>query len=163
MKKTTIHHDTASDNEYDIAHLERHVVEYIQKATQTAPERRYRVRVSYSDHCYTKATPAADRVFDEKRYELSKQLPQIISELMNRECHHTGRTNFVTFDIDESQTYEIYFEVFKKEGLNLRVQSAYIRDQARMGSRPGRAKIRFSTILYNVLNDKPIHPPRQKR
>jgi hypothetical protein len=84
-----------------------------------------------------------------------------MSELMSRECHHTGRTNFVTFDIDEHRTYEVYFEVFKKDGkLYIRVQSAYIRDAAFLSGRPARAIIRFHVILFNVYHEKPIHPPR---
>jgi hypothetical protein len=78
------------------------------------PERRYSVEVSYSDHCYTKSIQCGARMFDLDRYEQSKLLPQIMSELMSRECHHTGRTNFVTFDMDEHRTYEVYFEAFKK-------------------------------------------------
>jgi hypothetical protein len=83
---------------------------------------------------------------------------------MSRECHHTGRANFVTFDIDECRTYEVYFEVFKRAGrLYIRVQSAYIRDEDKVSNRPTRAKIRFHVILYNVYHGKPIHPPQQKQ
>ncbi|MDR1508775.1 MAG: hypothetical protein LBS53_03985 [Synergistaceae bacterium] len=88
-------------------------------------------------------------------------MPKIMSELMSRECRHTGRTNFVTFDIDEHRTYEVYFEVFKKDGkLYIRVQSAYIRGAAFLSSRPARARIRLHVILFNVYHGKPIHPPR---
>lgn len=160
MKK---YHDAISGKKYDISHLEKHLVEYIQNATKKDPERRFRVEISYSNHCYTKANADGTRLFDKERYELSKLLPLIISELMNRECHHTGRTNFVTFDVGATRSYEVYFEVFRKNGLNLRVQSAYLRDESRMGNRPVRSRIRFSTILYNVQNNKPIHPPKQKR
>ena len=155
--------DAVTGDRYDISHLERQVVEYVQHATAKDPERRYRVEVTYSDHCYTKGRPDGGRLFDPERYEQSKQLPKIVAALMSRECHHTGRTNFVTFDIDKTRTYEVYFEVFKRGGLRLRVQSAYIRDAGGAANRPRRAKINFHTILYNVLNDRAIHPPRQKR
>ena len=82
---------------------------------------------------------------------------------MTRECHHTGKSNFVTFDLGEGKTYEVYFEVFKKDGLKIRVQSAYIRSENREEGQPKRAKIKFMTILYNIQNEKPIHPPQQKR
>jgi hypothetical protein len=159
----TFYRDNATGNKYDISHLERHVVEYVQEAAEGKPERRYSVEVSYSDHCYTKGNPDDHcvRMLDADRYEQSKLLPNIVSELMVRECHHTGRLNFITFDIDKHRVYEVYFEVFKQDKkLNIRVQSAYIRDKDRLDSQPRRAKIKFSTILFNVLHNKPIHPPR---
>ncbi len=155
--------DAATGQEYDISHLERRSIEYVQSATAKDPERRYRVEVTYSDHCYTKRDRDGNRLFDAERYEQSRLLPRIIAELMHRECHHTGRANFVTLDIDGVRTYEVYFEVFKKSGLHLRVQSAYIRDKDRTAGRPGRARIKFHTILFNIQNGKPIHPPKQKR
>ena len=158
------YHDNATGKKYDIRHLRRHTVEYIQVAAGGKLERRYSVEVSYSGHCYTKREPSGIRVFDIGRYEQSKLLPRIMAELMIRECHHAGMMNFVTFDIDEHRTYEVYFEVYKKDGnLHIRVQSAYIRDKTRLSSQPRRAKIRFSTILFNVLHNKPIHPLQQKK
>ena len=158
------YHDNTTGKKYDIGHLRRHVVEYVQEAAGENPERRYSVEVSYSNHCYTERNDAGERSFDIARYEQSKTLPDIMAELMTRECHHTGKTNFVTLDIDEDRIYEVYFEVFKrKKKLYIRVQSAYIRDKSRMSSQPRRAKIKFSTILFNMLHDKPIHPPQQKK
>ena len=158
------YYDNATEKKYDIRHLRRHTVEYIQEAKEGKSERRYSVEVSYSNHCYTKEESDGIRVFDIDRYEQSKLLPRIMAELMTRECHHTGMMNFVTLDIDVNRTYEVYFEVFKKAGkLYLRVQSAYIRDETRLSSQPRRAKIRFSTILFNVLHGKRIHPPQQKK
>ena len=156
------YYDPATAKYYDTNHLKKHVIEYIQLPLQDKPECRYSVEVSYSNHCFTKAGNETDRIFDLERYEESKRLPQIMGELMSRECHHTGKNNFVTFDLGEGKTYEIYFEVFKNEGLKIRVQSAYIRDPHRLYSQPGRSKIKFSTILFNTQHDKPIHPPRQK-
>jgi hypothetical protein len=155
--------DNTTGKKYDISHLEQHKVEYVQVSINGKPERRYSVEVSYSNHCYTKRLDNI-RIFDIERYKQSKLLPRIIAELMTRECHHTGKTNFVTLDIDANRTYEVYFEMFKKvEKLYMRVQSAYIRDKNRLSSQPRRAKIRFSTILFNVLHDKPIHPPQRKK
>ena len=155
------YHDRDTGEKYDLTHLRRHTVEYIQAAIGENPERRYSVEVSYSDHCYTSGESNDGRVFDIGRYEQSKLLPGIMTELMTRECHHTGKTNFVTLDIDEYRVYEVYFEVFKQERkLYIRVQSAYIRDKDRLDNQPRRAKIRFSTILFNVLHGKPIHPPQ---
>ena len=157
------YHDPATATSYDISHLKKHVIEYIQPPLGEKPECRYSVEISYSDHCFTKAINETGRIFDLERYEESKRLPQIMGELISRECHHTGKNNFVTFDLAEGKTYEIYFEVFKKGSLKIRVQSAYIRDPDRMHSQPGRSKIKFSTILFNTQNEKPIHPPQQKR
>ena len=158
------YYDSATGKRHDVRHLRRHVVKYVQESVGEKTERHYNVEVSYSGHCYTKAKTGSTRIFDIDRYEQSKLLPRIMAELMIRECHHTGNTNFVTLDIDEYRIYEVYFEVFKKGGkLYLRVQSAYIRDKERLSSQPRRAKIKFSTILFNVLHGKPIHPPQQKK
>ena len=135
------YYDNTTSKKYDIRHLRRCVVEYVQRPAGEKPERRYSVEISYSDHCYTKAKSDGTRVLDIDRYKQSILLPSIMAELMVRECHHTGKTNFVTFDIDEHRTYEIYFEVFKKAGkLCIRVQSAYIRDKNLLNNQPRRAK-----------------------
>jgi len=142
----------------DLSHLATHSVSYIQTATNNNPERHYDVEVSYSNHCYTKRKENSEkRIFDAVRYRLSKELPQIICDLMNRECHCTGNANFFTFDIDSDRTYEVYFKVHKRfDRLFLHVQSAYIRDKDRIEQRPVRSKVRFQTILYNILHNKPI-------
>lgn len=160
-------------NAPDISHLQAHTVIFVVPPDQKKgkPEVRYSVEVSYSNHCYTRAVldingeKAVQREFDVARYELSKRLPEIVSDLMNRKCSFAQERNLNYFTVDAGPDgeYEIYFEVFKKPGtktLGLRVQSAYVRDQDKLSSRPRWRAIKFSVILFNVLHDKPIKAPR---
>lgn len=157
----------------DISHLRAHTVIFVVPPDQKKgkPEIKYSVEVSYSNHCYTKSMRSERgektevREFDETRYELSKRLPEIVSGLMNRKCSFAQERNLNYFTVDAGPDgeYEIYFEVFKKPGtktLGLRVQSAYVRDQDKLSSRPRWRAIKFSVILFNVLHDKPIKAPR---
>ena len=144
-------------------HLRPREVEYVQQPVEGKPERLYRVKVTYSHHAFTEHGPNGQREFNDVRYKQSFALPSIINGLMQRECHHTGRQNFFTIEMVGDRCYEVYFEIFKtSEGLNLRVQSAYFRDADNIRNQPRRAKVGFATILFNVKNGKPIHPPQQK-
>jgi len=152
-------------SEYDISHLKPHTVIYIipPDAKKNRGELKCHVMVSYSDHCYTKAVgDATQREFDLTRYELSKNLPEIISGLMSRKCSFALDRNFFTVESKERGEYEIYFSVYKNSfgKMALRVQSAYIRDKERLLGRAKWRTINFSTILSNVLYNKPMRPPR---
>lgn len=153
-------------NQYDLSHLEPHTIKFIVPGNEKTgiPERVYLVEVSYSDHCYTKSVvdratskKAQNREFDPARYELSKQLPEIIGSLSERRCSFAQacqRQNYFTISVGE---YEVYFEVFKREkSLVLRVQSAYVREPENLINRPKWRPIRFGIILYNVLHAKPV-------
>ena len=103
------------------------------------------------------------RVFDFVRYELSKQLPQIIQSLDKRKCYHTGKGNYFTVDIQDVGEYDVYFKVArssKRGSLTLFVQSAYVRDQNHAENRPRKKPIRFSIIAYNTLMGKGIKQPK---
>ena len=147
----------------DVSHLVSRIVEYIVPADnkRNKPERCYRVTVIYSNHCYTKATESGERLFDERRYELSKKLPDIISNLLNLPCSFANGNNYYTVEfVDNSEQYEIYFEVYKLKAtgtLHLMVHSAYVRDIERLKDRPKWKSVRFSTILYSALSGKKLH------
>lgn len=147
----------------DVSHLVPNIVEYIVPADnrRNKPERCYRVTVMYSNHCYTKATENGERIFDKRRYELSKKLPGIISNLPNLSCSFANGNNYYTVElVDDNEQYEIYFEVYKFKAtgtLHLMVHSAYVRDIERLKDRPKWKSIRFSTILYATLTGKKLH------
>jgi hypothetical protein len=166
---------------YDLAHLHPRSVVYRQEASEGKPERGYRVDVIFSMHCFTRRlkdgeTPDAAllyrdsrecRVFDFRRYELSKRLPAIIEELHRRKCYHSGKGNFFVVEIitedGEREDYEIFFAASRssrKGVVNLYVQSAYVRDAEHAGDRPKRKPIGFTVVLFNTLSNKPIRIPK---
>lgn len=107
------------------------------------------------------------RIFDFVRYELSKRLPEIIEGLGQRKCYHTGEGNFFSVEIIQENgrviEYDIFFVASRsslKGKINLSVQSAYIRDAEYASSRPVKKPIGFFVILFNTLNNKPIHTPQ---
>lgn len=163
---------------YDLSHLHPCTLEYEVPAKNDRPPLRFIVDVIYSKHCFSKAAPADEydpgmfyrdrfdprnrdpRLFDFRRFRLSKQLPEVIGSLVRRKCMHTGHGNFFTVAlIDESGQsvdYDIFFTVSRSSTqgrLNLYVQSAFVREKEKLP--PGR-RIRFEIILYNVLVGKPI-------
>lgn len=149
----------------DLSHLKPHTVIFIVPAdiNKKYNERQCPVLVSYSDHCYTKSVGGTEqREFDLTRYEVSKELPDIIGGLMQRKCSFALDRTFFTIETKQQGPYEIYFSVYKNSfgKIALRVQSAYIRDEERLIDRPKWRTINFSTILNNVLHDKRMRPPR---
>lgn len=167
---------------YDLAHLHPYAYIFEQPAQGKAPSRQYEAHISFSLHCFTRGLKSGEtldpsfaysdsretRVFDLKRYELSKMLREIIKALPKVKCYHTGHGNFFTIHGLNPQNglpeaYEIYFTASrssKRPGtLNLFIQSAYVRDMAHAGSRPRQKPIGFFVILHNTLKSKPIHPP----
>jgi len=161
---------------YDLSHLNSRTATYEQPAKGDKPVRQYQVEVIFSLHCFTRGfqeneQPERDllysdsretRVFDFRRYELSKQLPRIMQELADRKCYHSGKGNFFTVEVFDEQEekieYDIFFEASKSEKrgtIRLFVQSAYVRD-AKHRSRPALNRIGFYVILFNTINNKPI-------
>ncbi len=102
------------------------------------------------------------RVFDFRRYELSKMLPKIVEGLPKRKCRTGDRNkgNFFTVEVVEDGgknfDYDVFFMVSKaseKGYLNLFIQSAYIRERSTLGHSTA---ISFLIILHKVLNKIPI-------
>jgi hypothetical protein len=145
------------------------------------PERRYKTDVTFSSHCFTRGLKDGEqperallysdvretRIFDFRRYTLSKYLPGIVDGLAERKCFHTGVGNFFTVEIcDENGSpaeYEIFFKAYKpaKKGtISLSVESAYVRDKQHANAKPFGKAIGFYVILFNTLNNKPIRVPK---
>jgi hypothetical protein len=164
---------------YDLSHLHPRSITYEQPAKNNKPACRYSAEVSFSLHCFTRGIKENEqpdqglvysdsrerRVFDFQRYELSKQLPDIVQNLPQRKCYNTGKGNFFTVvaigDRGQEIEYDVFFEASRsaKKGLVLVVQSAYVRDTEH-GSRPKAKPIGFLVILFNTLNNKPIKMPQ---
>ena len=154
-------------------------ITYEQPAKGDKPALQYDVEASFSLHCFTKGIGVNEqldkdllysdsretRIFDFRRYELSKRLPEIVRNLPTQKCYNTGKGNFfsvvVVGDDGQQVEYNIFFEASRstRKGLVLFVQSAYVRD-AQHSSRPQAKPIRFDVILFNILNNKPIRMPQ---
>lgn len=168
---------------YDLSHLDSFDHVFVQAATAEKPERQYKVRIHFGHHCFTESPKPGDdpallyphprhdqRTFDVVRWELSQQLPVIITTLMERQVFHTGHLNFFTIELTthsgNAVEYEVYFEIDRDagKGLKLVVTSAFPRDPARVQNRPARRPMKLALILHNVQVGKPIKlPPRTGR
>jgi hypothetical protein len=164
--------------EYDIGHLRPFTVAYRYPASGKNPADSFSVNVSFSHHCYSRGLPRKGegfdstllfevngdkRLFDLRRWKLSKHLPAIITDLSNRKCAQSGRGNFFTVAMVEEDgstvEYDVFFRAWKpgKGRLFMHVESAYVRDGDYASSRPGGTAINFSVILRNTRNERPIH------
>ncbi len=166
-----------NESTYDLSHLHPITVHYEQPSKEDKPARVFTVDVCFGLHCFTEgyskitdsdplryADSREVRLFDFNRYELSKQLPEIIRGLNKKSCMHTGHGNFFTIEIitpDGVKTeYEVYFEVKRvnPEKAHLFVNSAFAPDGRRI--RKQAKKISLYIILHNKLAGIPIKVPR---
>jgi hypothetical protein len=168
---------------YDLSHLNEFECTFVQDAKNGKPEITYFFIIEFGLHCFTRSLNShkneqwdsiksdllysdsrEKRIFDFNRYELSKKLPAITSDISKNTCFHTGKENFFIIELlneqGVQQEYEVYFQVSKsKDKLKLFVQSAYIRDSTHRTSQPKKHKISFFIIAYNVKSNKKIKPP----
>lgn len=168
---------------YDLKHLNQFTATYKQPPDQNnadSKEITYTVNVTFSTHCFTKGlinSTGVDpnllysgfnekRIFDFERYELSKSLKNIIIGLDKRKISNTGKGNFLTIEVIDSngqkKDYEVYFKVSKStqlNRLNLYVESAYIRDDLhKLGNRKIK-RIGFYVIAHKTLRGEQITLP----
>lgn len=158
--------------EYNIDHLNDMEVVYVQATQNNKPERIYKVKVEFSNHCFTSDKVGKPeyryfagndgRYFDMKRYTLSLKLPEMIRELPERTCYFADHNqgNYMTCDyLLNDKVYSIYFKVIKLgKRLILIVQSAYINEDY-VYSRRGK-KISFFVVLHNTRLGKKIRRPK---
>jgi hypothetical protein len=165
---------TLKGTTYDLAHLHNQTITLTQPAKGDKPAIVYEIDVEFSHHCFTSGTTKRPldpvlkycdkrecRNFDLGRYELSKQLPEIIRTLAQTKCYHSGKGNFFKVKLvdvgGKEKEYEIYFAASRSRRgngvLKLYVQSAYIRTR---GNQPTRKPIGLFVILANTKNNKPI-------
>ena len=162
---------------YDLRHLHRRELIYAPPVKDGKTPLRYKTEVIFSMHCFTRGLKRGEcpepkllysderetRVFDFHRFELSHNLPAIIEQLLDHKCFHTGAGNFFTVKLVDSRgeavEYEIFFKAYKaaKKGLiTLFIESAYVRDWEH-STRPHAKAVAFKVILFNTLNNKPLH------
>jgi len=134
------------------------------------------IRAHFTNHCYTEAYDPAlhrpDRVvlrdgngllraFCPVRYELSHQLPTLITNLPdNKKVHGTGEGRNYVYAVgldDKESPYEIYFRLRRTVGNDLRltVESAYCRDGlSNLRRRPN--AIRFAVLAHKIATGQPV-------
>jgi hypothetical protein len=136
------------------------------------------VRVIFANHCYTEEfdpqahakeqiilydAPDRPRIFCPIRYGLSKQLPEIITELHTKRVHQTSQRRNYVYALHlrvENRLYEIYFMLQRAQAdeladLRLTVESAYpVAAPTILPKRPN--NIRFAILAAKVLRNQPV-------
>jgi hypothetical protein len=134
---------------YDLSHLDQFTFEFVVPEKDGRPRQAYGIDVLFSWHCFTRGIAEGEhlpealaysrgretRLFDERRYRFSRQLPSIIRGIGTRKCFHSGKGNFFTVELTDEEgsriDYTIFFKISrtaKRGALTLRVESAYARD-----------------------------------
>ncbi len=163
---------------FDLTHLHPRTFRFERPTEGDKPPEVFKVDTIFASHCFTRGPRESeafdlalvypdgneDRIFDHRRYELSKRLPEFIQALPTRKPRHNGkRGNFFSVEvIAEDGTaieYDIFFKVKKKAKgrLELIVETAFVRDSDYGSTRPDGKPIRFWIILHNTLNNIRIH------
>jgi hypothetical protein len=166
------------EEEYDLKHLDPCTFVYVRPAVGTRPQETYKVDTIFTSHCFTRGLRPSEvydpslvyadgdpkpRLFDLRRYELSKQLPKFIQELPTTKPHHnSNRLNFFSIVLlseeGEEFEYDIFFKI-KKSGkgkLEMIVETAFVREPEYDSVRPNGMKVGFWIILYNTLHERKI-------
>ena len=159
-----------------MSHLDTFIHTFTHHSNPNMPPEKYVVRIIFGHHCFTRQLKPSDpqdlcypepsfdqRAFDFDRYELSKQLPQIVQNLMGQKCSHTGHGTYFIVKLTDQRgvevEYEVYFDVNKIQGsktLELKVHSAYVRDTHLASNRPKFRPVRFEAILRGArIGKKP--------
>ena len=116
---------------YDLSHLHPCTIIYEVAAKDDKPVRHFTVDVIYSKHCFSSELPkdvnydpvlfyrsrfdphnGDPRLFNFRRFLLSKQLPDIIATLVRRKCMHTGHGNFFTVELIEEDDQRVDYDIF---------------------------------------------------
>jgi hypothetical protein len=98
---------------YDFGHLDPFEYDLVVPQKDDKPERRYRLNVTFSMHCFTRDARKGEQIpaelaysdsretrfFEFDRYEQSKGLAKIVRTLGERKCHHDKHGNFYVFEV----------------------------------------------------------------
>lgn len=163
---------------FDCSHLHPFDLEFHTSPKDGQIQERYRVRVFFSCHCFTTLQKPGDdprlevthakskhdpRSFNETRWELSKQLPSIVRDFMNRKAFHTGKGNYVIVEILGRDgvpcEYGVYFELnrnSREKRLHLDIQSAYLHDDESRNRSGQRRPIQFKFLIHSVQTGKKV-------
>lgn len=115
--------------------------------------------VVYTDHRRNK--PPEDRVFCEKRWEFSKNIPQLIRSLMDKQCLQGSKQEMVikheaTSNTNPNEGWYVFLKLRylkKNNQLRIDVVSAHKRTNKPTNIR-GHGKSRFKVLLRKFLEGK---------
>jgi hypothetical protein len=159
---------------YDLTHLHPRTFRFERPAEETRPAEVYKVDTIFTSHCFTRQPKKAEsydknllysdgyenRLFDFRRYELSKQLPEIVQTMPARKPYHnSNRRNFFTVEVLAESGNLVEYDTFFKSRktargrLEMIVETAFVRDPEYNSIRPAGKPIRFWIILHNTLNN----------
>lgn len=177
----------------DLSHLQDTIYRFSIEATAQFPKIDFNVLVQYSSHCISwgpKRNEVIDfdligadrlvvddkgirRCFCDSRYQLSSNLPGVFETLIDRQCLFTGRENWLTVEIlnsnGETEEYEVFFSITRQTSRMLRiyVESAYVRDSENITNKQihlkRRDKVRAKVLLAKKLRGEPIRRPDGRR
>jgi len=120
---------------YDLSHLNNMTFEHVRTATQTHPEKRTKIILSFSHHCFTDhhgehiyPHSMDERYFCVDQYSHSKMLPELIPDILNRNKYvkrtfNARREQF--FYLEESRMdidYRLFLEVQKSTNQQINMQ-----------------------------------------
>lgn len=165
-------HTHVTGEVFSLTHLDAELITY-QDSKQA--DINYKFYVTYSHHCFTKdehidqdqqnksllyASPKDRRAFHIGRYNLSKNLPQIVKTLPEQLVYHGGYDNYCCASFKDEQgneiIYQIVFSVFRSQKkLRLHVESAYLLEKS-LGKVK---KVRFEKIAWALLKNKKLPKP----
>lgn len=168
---------TIGGKPYDLSHLHPYLWTITIPPKGETPALQLNINVTFGLHCFARdqlpgekvdaecwySDSREKRVFCLLRWELSKQLPEIIATLDRRRCMHTKGEEFVTVEVAREGRileYAVFFTVTKAkkaEGaqLNLFVNSAHERYDPLTYKKP----ISFKFIVLNRFQGKKIKKP----
>lgn len=168
---------------YDLAHLDAVRFVYTRPASEFAKEKKVRIHLSFSDHCFTdhhgqddswiypNARSNGERYFCETRYKLSKHLPDLIRKILDWNAYllltfQRHREQFFYVE-DEflGETYRVFLEVSSPKAnyadVRIDVKSAY---DEKSWARPvtGSARYRLWRVIDARLAGVPLIKKRRR-
>src|SRR5258708_34000415 len=114
---------TIEGRTYNLSHLEPFSFEFVTPEKDGRPQQLYPIDVLFSWPCFTRGIARGEdfskaigisrgretRLFDERRYRFSRQLPGIVRDIGSRKCFHTGRGNFFTGAVVDGEGRRIVY------------------------------------------------------
>jgi hypothetical protein len=173
------------DQTFELAHLDPFDFELVVPERDGKPELRLIIKVEFGLHCFTKdyceennvyssdfeySDSRETRYFNSLRYELSKQLPRIVTELPSRRCFFSDdpKVFLLVHSIEhegKKKDYQVFFQLnptSQSNVLKLFVASAFLRESYRKPQARNPLSIRFGIIALNRSIGKPILKPPRK-
>ncbi len=168
----------SEDRVYDLSHVHPFRYSLTLAAMPNHPAREVEVRVGFSAHTFTVgcqppevahphySRPQDPRKFCPVRYELSRQLPDIMRNLEQRKCFFTNYKNYFVVEMPDALPrgleYWVFFDVRhagERGAVLIFVESAYAGDATKTPYRSRREKVGFKVLVNKALQGERPKPP----